>query len=475
MSTAAVSPPLLAALYEAYLAAHRQVAIDSRILPARALFFALNGQRRGADFAPAALAAGASRAVVDDAALAATNPDDYLFAPDPLAALQALAQFHRRKFNGPVIALTGSNGKTTTKELLAGVLGQKFNTLATIGNLNNHIGVPLTLLRLEPGVHEIAVVEMGANHQREIATLAHLAEPTHGLITNVGKAHLEGFGGTLAHVAQGKSELFEHLLTHGGTLFLNPTDPYLAPWATRLPRVVTYPGPGTTAPAQLVGAEPFVVLELGGEGGAGGAATNAHHPTTLPPHHPTTPLPHHLTTQLSGAYNFENLAAAAAVGRHFGVPEAAIRAALAAYAPTNNRSQLAFRPATGNHLTLDAYNANPSSMTAAVRHFATLPPTDDDGQPLPKLLILGDMLELGAEAPAEHAALGRLLGELGFGAEALLVGPLMAEAAAANPAARYFATKAELAAHLLAEPPRYHRILLKGSRGMGLETVGEGL
>ncbi len=440
-----LAPALLGRLYAQYLSAGGLVGTDSRALPAGALFFALNGTRRGADFAAAALAAGAAHAVVDDAALAATDPTRYTVVPDPLTALQALARYHRQQFRGPLIALTGSNGKTTTKELLAGVLGRRFRTLATAGNFNNHIGVPLTLLRLDPAHHEVAVVEMGANHPHEIAALAAIAEPTHGLITNIGKAHLEGFGGTQAHIARAKGELFDYLTATGGTVFLNTADAWLAPWAGRLPTAQHYP-----APARLVGADPFVVLTL-----------NDNAPAAAP-----------VRTQLSGAYNFENMAAAAAVGRFFGVSEADIGAALAAYAPTNNRSELAYRPATGNHLLLDAYNANPSSMAAAVRHFATLPATDEAGQPLPKLLILGDMLELGAESGPEHQALGALLAEVGF-EEVVLVGPEMAAATATCPAARHFGTKAEAAAWLVAAPPRQRRVLLKGSRGIGLETLVE--
>ena len=441
LAVAPVLPPdLLAQLYQQYQAAGRLVSTDSRTVPAGALFFALNGARRGAEFAVGALAAGAAHAVVDDAAVAATDPARYTLAPDPLAALQALARHHRRQFNGPVIALTGSNGKTTTKELLAGVLARRYRTLATTGNFNNHIGVPLTLLRLDVAADEVAVIEMGANHPREIAELAALAEPTHGLITNVGKAHLEGFGGTQDHVARAKSELFEYLEATGGTAFVNTADPRLAPWVTRLSGAVPYP-----TPARLLGADPFVTLALD-------ADTES------------------FTTQISGAYNFENLAAAATVGRFFGVSEFDIRAALAGYAPVNNRSQLAFHPATGNRLTLDAYNANPSSVAAAVCHFATLPATDEAGQPLPKLLILGDMLELGTESAAEHRALGEMLRGQWFDT-VLLVGPEMAAAAETCPAAQYFATKAEAAAWLVQHPPRSQRILLKGSREIGLETL----
>ena len=435
-------------LYQHYLAANRQVSTDSRSLPAGALFVALNGDKfRGADFAADALARGASHAVVDSAELAATDPARYTLVTEPLLALQALAHHHRQQFRGPVVGLTGSNGKTTTKELLASVLAKKFKVLATVGNLNNHIGVPLTLLRLDPAAHELAIVEMGANHPREIAELAAIAQPTHGLITNVGKAHLEGFGGTLDHVARAKAELFAYLAETNGTAFVNTADTRLAPWAAQLPQVVTYPGPDSTALARLRAADPFVTLVLGAD-------------------------PEPLPTQLSGAYNFENLAAAAAVGQYFGVPAADIRAALAGYAPANNRSQLVERPETGNQLTLDAYNANPTSMAAALRHFATLPARTADGEKLPKLVVLGDMRELGHVSEMEHMRLGELLADLAFD-DVLLVGTEMAAAAQGHPEFHYFPSKTELRQWLSENPPRHHRILLKGSRSMGLESMAD--
>jgi UDP-N-acetylmuramoyl-tripeptide--D-alanyl-D-alanine ligase len=344
-----------------------------------------------------------------------------------------------------VLAVTGSNGKTTTKELLTVVLAQKYRVLATIGNLNNHIGVPLTLLRLRPDQHEIAIIEMGANHQGEIADYCQWAEPTHGLITNIGKAHLEGFGGE-AGIAKGKGELFDYLARQGGTLFVNTLDAKTPAVATAAvaahtagpaPVLATYPGPGDTYAATFLRADPALHLRLwdGTE----------------------------VAAQLTGDYNFPNLAAAAAVGAFFDVPAARVAAALAGYNPQNNRSQLV-RTARGNDLILDAYNANPSSMAAALRSFAHRPVAAGQG----RLAILGDMFELGESAEAEHRALGELLAELKLD-NVLLIGPLMQ--AAAQPAAHYFADKSAAAVWLAGHPVASQLVLLKGSRGMGLETL----
>ncbi|WP_375419067.1 UDP-N-acetylmuramoyl-tripeptide--D-alanyl-D-alanine ligase [uncultured Hymenobacter sp.] len=443
------------ALYAKFQAAGGQVSTDSRQPQPGTLFFALNGPSfRGADFAAGALAKGASHAVTDDPAPAQAEPARYTFAPDPLQALQELAHEHRRRFRGPVLAITGSNGKTTTKELLTAVLATKYRVLATTGNLNNHIGVPLTLLRLRLDEHELAVVEMGANHQGEIASYCHYAEPTHGLITNIGRAHLEGFGGE-AGVAQGKGELFRYLAARGGRLFVNTLDAQLPAVAARsraaapagnfpTPPLLTYPGPTDTYPATLLAADPALALRLwdGTE----------------------------VAAQLTGAYNFPNLAAAAAVGAFFEVPSSAVAAALAGYNPQNNRSQV-IRTARGNALLLDAYNANPSSMEAALRSFARRP--TPPGQP--RVVVLGDMFELGEASAAEHRALGRLLAELSQAGdlEVVLIGPEMATAASMSPAFRHFASKPEAAEWLRQHSPQGQPVLLKGSRGMGLETLVE--
>ncbi|AHJ99379.1 UDP-N-acetylmuramoyl-tripeptide--D-alanyl-D-alanine ligase [Hymenobacter swuensis] len=415
------------------------VSTDSRQPQEGTLFFALNGPTfRGRDFAPQALAQGARYAVVDDEALANTNPERYTYVPDPLVALQELAHYHRRQLIMPVLAITGSNGKTTTKELVHAVLSRRYQVQYTRGNLNNHIGVPLTLLSIRPGEHELAIVEMGANHQGEIELLCRLAEPTHGLITNIGKAHLEGFGG-VEGIVKGKGELFRFLEQVGGTAFVNTLDARLPGMAAALPEQITYPGPTDTYPAELVSAAPQVVLRL-----FNGDTVEA---------------------QITGGYNFPNLAAAAAVGAYFEVPATDIGEALAGYAPTNNRSQLV--RTAHNEVLLDAYNANPSSMAAALHSFATRP-----GRPEDKVVILGDMFELGTESQREHAALGHLLADLLLGT-VVVIGEEMRQAAATNRAAQYFPTKPAAVAWLQSHPLRSRQILIKGSRGMGLETLLE--
>ncbi|MGY2131172.1 UDP-N-acetylmuramoyl-tripeptide--D-alanyl-D-alanine ligase [Hymenobacter sp. HD11105] len=412
------------------------VSTDSRQPQEGTLFVALNGPNFwGRDFAPQALTKGARYAVVDDADLAATDPDRYSYAPDPLVALQELAQYHRRQLAIPVLAITGSNGKTTTKELLYSVLSRSYQVQYTRGNLNNHIGVPLTLLTIRPEEHELAIIEMGANHQGEIAMLSQLAEPTHGLITNIGKAHLEGFGGEEG-VAKGKGELFNFLAATGGIGFVNTADPKLPTLAAAVGQRITYPGPTDTYPAELLSTAPMVTLRL-----FDGTTVEA---------------------QITGGYNFPNLAAAAAVGGFFGVPTTDIAAALASYAPTNNRSQL-MRTAH-NEIILDAYNANPSSMAAALGSFAA---RTGEGQ---KVAILGDMFELGTESEAEHRALGELLAKQSIDT-ILLCGTDMRHAAAVSDNFHYFPTKAEAATWLQKSPPVGCQILVKGSRGMGLETL----
>ena len=431
----------LAALYAHYLAARGHVSTDSRQPQPGTLFFALNGPSfQGADFAAAALDKGARLAVVDDAALAAQQ-SNYFFAPDPLGALQALAAHHRRRFTGPVLAISGSNGKTTTKELLTAVLAKKFRVLATLGNLNNHIGVPLTLLRLRLDEYDFAVIEMGANHRGEIAAYCQWAAPTHGLLTNIGKAHLEGFGGAEG-VALGKGELFDYLKDNGGLAFVNTLDAQVAARAAVVLQRRTYPSLSDDYSVTLLSADPAVSLRLGSTGPD-------------------------VAARLTGDYNFPNLAAAATVGQFFGVPLDDIATALATYDPQNNRSQL-LRTARGNELVLDAYNANPSSMAAALRSFAQRPAAGQG-----KVVILGDMFELGPEAAAEHHALGELLAGLAL-PNVVLVGPEMASAKAAlGPSAHHFPTKAAAADWLAAQSFTARQMLVKGSRGMALETLVE--
>lgn len=398
------------------------------------MFFALKGPNFNANaFASEALAKGARYAVIDDPAFALD--DRFIHVTETLAALQDLARHHRRGSDIPVIGITGSNGKTTTKELMAAVLGSTFSVLATEGNLNNHIGVPLTLLRLK-GEHRMAIIEMGANKPGDIAELAAIAEPTHGLITNIGKAHLEGFG-DYEGVLRTKTELYAAVRSSKGTLIVNADDPVLMHHATGA-TTFTY-GSGATADVrgQVQGTGPYLRVVFTGADGHGYSAD----------------------LNLIGNYNLPNALAAIAVGRLFGVPDTRIAEALSSYQPGNNRSQ--FKDTGRNHLVLDAYNANPTSMTAAVDNFGRI--TSDR----PKLVILGDMLELGAGSPQEHEAIVALVERTGL--NRYLVGPRFSAAAGNHD--RTFPDTALLLAALGRNPITGHLILLKGSRGIGLEAL----
>ena len=407
---------------------------DTRSVTPGAMFFALTGPNFNANaFAAKALEDGCRFAVVDDPGVAVD--ERYLVVPDVLKALQDVARHHRRTFDIPVIGITGSNGKTTTKELLHAVLEADRPTLATIGNLNNHIGVPLTLLRLT-AEHRVAIIEMGANKVGDIAELTAIAEPTHGLITNIGKAHLEGFGGPEG-VIKAKTEMYAFVRDHAGTLFVNADDPLLMEKSGSCTRV-TY---GSIASADTVGhadaSAAFLSLEFIGKDG-----TN-----------------HTVATRLIGAYNLPNALVAIAIGQYFGIPDARIASALAAYAPSNNRSQ--FTDTGRNQLVLDAYNANPTSMAAALHNFAAM------ASERPKLAILGGMKELGADSNTEHEAIVALVRSLEL--DAWFVGPEFQEFAATGITAL---ADAPAALEALAQRPIEGKlILVKGSRGTKLETL----
>ena len=402
------------------------------------MFFALKGPNFDANaFAPKALESGCTFAVVDDPTIG--DDERYLIVPDVLRSLQDLGRFHRRQFHIPVLAITGTNGKTTTKELVHAVMSTYCPTLSTIGNLNNHIGVPLTLLRLT-NYHRIAIIEMGANHVGDIAELVNIAEPTHGLITNIGRAHLEGFG-SYEGVVRAKTEMYDFLRQRGGVVFVNTDDPLLTEKSEGLQRV-TY---GTTA-------EPYL---LGGLEPADGPGLDCH----------IVHLDDHWSvhSQLIGTYNLPNVLAAACIGFYFDVPDERIIEALDAYVPTNNRSQLVD---TGrNRVIMDAYNANPSSMAAALANFASLQ-TDRN-----KLAILGGMKELGAVSAEEHATLISLVGRSGL--DAIYVGPEFIEHRAAG--IRAFADAQEALKYLTENPVAGRMILVKGSRGTKLETLSPAL
>ncbi|MBL7980491.1 MAG: UDP-N-acetylmuramoyl-tripeptide--D-alanyl-D-alanine ligase [Flavobacteriales bacterium] len=407
---------------------------DTRDITPGSLFFALKGPNFNANaFASEALAKGSRFAVVDDPRV--VQDERFLLVPDVLSALQELARQHRRQFDIPVIGITGTNGKTTTKELVNAVLAADRPTLSTTGNLNNHIGVPLTLLRLN-AEYRIAIIEMGANKVGDIAELVAIAEPTHGLISNIGRAHLEGFG-SYEGVITAKTEMYSFLGTHGGMLFVNADDALLLEKSASMPRVTYGRQPDADTAGDTASTGPFMELVFAGRDGQA----------------------YHVSTHLIGDYNLPNALAAVAIGQYFGVPDERIAEALSAYVPSNNRSQ--FSDTGRNQLILDAYNANPTSMAAALRNFAAMA-TDR-----PKLAILGDMRELGSESAAEHSAIAALVRELGLHAQ--YVGP---EFQRSTPA---FASAADLLTHLKNEPLTGHLVLVKGSRGIKLETVVEAL
>ncbi|MFC5271161.1 UDP-N-acetylmuramoyl-tripeptide--D-alanyl-D-alanine ligase [Adhaeribacter terreus] len=407
------------------------VSTDSRADQQNSMFFALNGPNfKGAKFAQAALEKGARYAIVEDEEMAS---DRCLYVENTLETLQQLALYHRKHLSIPVIGITGSNGKTTTKELTNAVLSRKFNTLYTIGNLNNHIGVPLTLMRIKPE-HEMAIIEMGANHEGEIDMLCRIALPTHGIITNIGKAHLEGFG-SLEGVARGKSELYRFVDETKGTIFLNTNSDHLQRMSRRIENKITYPNTGDYLHFELLETSPNIIFrdEAGQE----------------------------VKTHLMGSYNFDNIAAAACIGKYFNVPAEKINEALANYIPANNRSQIIEK--NSNFILLDAYNANPSSMEAAIKNFGSSAGS-------PKVLIVGDMFELGNESETEHRKLGELIAAQPI-ETVWLCGKEMAAAAKANSNIKHFATKAELENYLQQNPVKNSYLLIKGSRGMGLETL----
>jgi len=420
-------------LYEKFLTGGK-ISTDTRQITAGCIFFALRGDKFNAnEFAQKALDLGAGYVVIDDATY---NVDSRcILVADVLLTLQALAKHHRSQFTIPVIGLTGSNGKTTTKELLQAVLSTTYKTFATKGNLNNHIGVPLSILGID-STTEIAVIEMGANHLGEIALLSSIANPTHGLITNIGRAHIGTFGG-FDNIIRGKSELYQHLITNQGTVFINSKNEFLANMAKRFKQPYFYPAPGDYYQAELVEADPFIKYK----------AENGEL----------------VQTQLMGAYNFENIAAALCVGKFFNVEAKAANAAIAGYVPGNMRSQLITKGT--NTIILDAYNANPSSMEAAIENLAGMKAEK-------KVVILGDMFELEGEAETEHKKIGELLLKKNFDG-VYLCGKLMAFGKGAYPEANHFETKETLSVFLKTNPICDATILIKASRGIGLETVIE--
>lgn len=399
------------------------------------MFFALTGEHfNGNLFAQQALDAGAAFCVVDQE-VETNAPEKIIRVNDTLEALQQLANYHRNQFDIPVIGLTGSNGKTTTKELIHAVLSQKFNTIATIGNLNNHIGVPLTLLRINKDT-EVAIVEMGANHQKEIELLCEIANPDYGYITNFGKAHLEGFGG-VEGVIKGKSELYAYLLQNHKTAFINLNDPIQKEKSHNLKHLSFGADAAADVVIEQAEADPFVRVGF-----------------------------HNLIvqSQLIGIYNSNNMAAAITMGIHFGVADADIKKGLENYIPQNNRSQIINRGS--NKIIKDAYNANPSSMEVALNNIKQL----EDAH---KIAVLGDMFELGTDSAAEHKNIIELALSSQLEGVYFVGSHFFEHAAAYEERAHFFNSIEDLKTGLQLDGLENKTILIKGSRGMALERLLE--
>ncbi len=426
----------LHSIYEKFLECGK-VSTDTRRIEPGALFFALKGPNFNANqFAREAIDQGASYAVIDEEKY--KTDERFILVEDVLTTLQDLARHHRRQFTIPVLGINGTNGKTTTKELIHAVLSRRYKILSTSGNLNNHIGVPLTLLRLDKS-YEMAVIELGASKIGDIEELCRIAEPTHGLTTNIGKAHMEGFGGYEGAI-RGESEQYHYMLEAGGQVFVNSQNEMLGNMAKQFKNPYYYPAPGDDFSCTLLSADPYIVYR-----------------------HENGEV---VQTQLIGTYNFENVAAALCIGKFFDVPAADANQAVSRYKPENKRSQIVEKGS--NTIILDAYNANPDSMQAALNNLETI--GRHSAKASQKAVVLGDMYELGADSPQEHEAIGRLLTHCHF-QHIFLCGTLMKDAHRACPQAHYFEDKKSLEEYLSSHPLNDTTILLKGSRGMALETI----
>ena len=408
-------------IYQLY-SKHYLIDTDTRNIRENSLFFALKGDNfNGNKFAEKALLLGASYAIVDEKEY--HTQAHTILVDNVLETLQQLAKYHRLLLKTPIIGLTGSNGKTTTKELIHAVLSKKFKTTATIGNLNNHIGVPLTLLSMNPET-EIGIVEMGANHQQEIAFLCDICQPNFGYITNFGKAHLEGFGG-IEGVIKGKSELYTFLEKNHQSAFINPED------AIQVEKTLNINTLPFDADLKFIDANPFVKLSFDA---------------------------HHIQSKLIGTYNYTNIAIACTIGRYFKVTDAHIKSAIESYTPDNNRSQIILKGS--NKIILDAYNANPTSIKAALDNFDAMDAKH-------KTVILGDMFELGATSLEEHQDIVDLVEKLDFD-NSYFIGEAFSQTITKKDS---FQTFEDFLVFLKKNPLKQQSILIKGSRGMRLERL----
>lgn len=412
---------------------YSSIQTDTRKLQKDDFFFALKGPNfNGNQFAKQALDAGSAYVVADEPV--GFDDEKIIYVDDVLITLQQLAKYHREQFSIPFIAITGSNGKTTTKELLHEVLATTYKTYTTKGNLNNHIGIPLTILKIEPDA-EMAVIEMGANHLHEIAGYCEYAKPTHGLITNIGKAHLEGFGGEEG-VKKGKGELFEYLKNHGGTIFVNTDDVAVYDLGQSLNNVVFYGSKSENERGEIVRNDPFIKVRIENKS------------------------PFTIQTSLVGAYNLPNVLAAVCVGKYFKINVEKIKGAIENYQPSNSRSQLIQRGS--NSIILDAYNANPGSMQAAIENFAKMKGDK-------KVLLLGSMMELGTESEKEHAAIISLIDQHRWN-KVVLVGKNFGEIKSDY---IHFENAEQARNWMKDQQFENTQFLIKGSRSMQMEKVLE--
>ena len=413
---------------------HPSVQTDTRKLKPGDIFFALKGDNfNGNAFAKKALEDGATFAVIDEKEF--EEPDKTILVEDVLTTLQKLAKYHRQQFTIPFIAITGSNGKTTTKELINVVLSSTFKTYTTEGNLNNHIGVPLTILKIKADA-EIAVIEMGANHQNEIASYCEYAMPTHGLITNCGKAHLEGFGGEEG-VKKGKGELFDYIRSNNGTAFVMWDYEYLQEMSKGISTIIKYGTANADVEGVLIKNDPYLSVAINN-----GAETNK------------------INSQLVGDYNLPNVLAAVAIGKYFKITDQKIQSSIENYSPSNSRSQLINKGT--NKIILDAYNANPSSLKLAIENFARLA-----GEK--KVLMLGAMAELGNESFDEHKAIVEIINKYKWTNVVLVGGNFLK---IEHPYIS-FNTSNEARKWLIEQNLENTHLLIKGSRSIKMEKVLE--
>jgi UDP-N-acetylmuramoyl-tripeptide--D-alanyl-D-alanine ligase len=409
------------------------ICTDTRKIEKGCLFVALRGDNfNGNKFTQQALDKGAFKVIIDDISQH-KNTGETILCKNTLELLQKLATYHRQKLNVPMIALTGSNGKTTTKEIINAVLSKKFKTTATLGNLNNHIGVPLTLLSMTKET-EIGIVEMGANHKKEIEALCEIAQPNFGYITNFGKAHIEGFG-SIEGVIEGKSELYKYISKEKGTLFFNADDPIQNKLLGNYPSKVGFSQTKKNFyTLKQIDANPYVALQA--------AQTN-------------------ITSNLIGAYNFTNISAGVLIGDFFDIPLNDIKQAIEEYLPTNNRSQLITKGST--QIILDAYNANPTSMMAALQHFNTIKTAS-------KMVFLGDMFELGETAQEEHQDIVEYLSNTNID-EVYLIGSYFSKTKLQVKNCHQYKTFEALKSAFKNTIPKDTTVLIKASRGMALERI----